>query len=190
MTAALPPLDQSQRHGWTGKADRSTSNCNWHHNWQYGHLTTCHGPPGPDAGGEESYEQLRTPDVTQARHWHASFRRSLTHWPARTTVVLKTASMPVLCSRGSPRLAFIKPARWVTPETRCSVWYLSDGSRRAPWRPWIRASATDGRARLIAALQIATDTITVNTAISRRVIVRLDQTLEGKSHVSSFGHQT
>ena len=43
---------------------------------------------------------------------------------------------------------------------------------------------------LITALQIATDTITVNTAISRRVIVHLDQTLEGKSHMSSFGHQT
>ena len=56
--------------------------------------------------------------------------------------------------------------------------------------PLDRASAPDTRARLIAALQIATDTITVNTAISRRVIVRLDQTLEGKSHVSSFGHQT
>ena len=25
---SLAPLDQSQRHGWTGKADRSTSNCN------------------------------------------------------------------------------------------------------------------------------------------------------------------
>ena len=41
-----------------------------------------------------------------------------------------------------------------------------------------------------AALHIAAETITVNTAISRRVIVRLDQTLEGKSHVSSFGRQT
>ena len=78
----------------------------------------------------------------------------------------------------------------MTLETRCSLWYLPDRSRRAPWRLWNRASATDTRARLIAALQIATDTITVNTAISRRVIVRLDQTLEGKSHVSSFGHQT
>ena len=27
-TGSLAPLDQSQRHGWTGKADRSTSNCN------------------------------------------------------------------------------------------------------------------------------------------------------------------
>ena len=25
-TGSLAPLDQSQRHGWTGKADRSTSN--------------------------------------------------------------------------------------------------------------------------------------------------------------------
>jgi len=98
MTAALPPLDQSQRHGWTGKADRRTSDCNWHHNCQHGHLTTCHCPLGPDAGGEELYEQLQTPDVTQARHWQASFRRGLTHWPLRTNAVLKTASMPVPCT--------------------------------------------------------------------------------------------
>ena len=25
-TGSLAPLDESQRHGWTGKADRSTSN--------------------------------------------------------------------------------------------------------------------------------------------------------------------
>ena len=27
-TGSLAPLDESQRHGWTGKADRSTSDCN------------------------------------------------------------------------------------------------------------------------------------------------------------------
>ena len=85
---------------------------------------------------------------------------------------------------------FCKPGAVDDAETRCSLWHLPDRSRRAPWRLWIRASATDGRARLIAALQFATDTITVNTAISRRVIVRLDQTLEGKSHMSSFRRRT
>ena len=148
-TAALPPLDQSQRHGWTGKADRSTSTCHQHHNCQHGPLTTCRWPSGPETGGEEPYEQLQTPDVTQARHRQASFRRGLTHWPRRTNVVLKSASMPIPCIRGSPRLAFVKPARWVMLETRCSFWYLPSRSQRAPWRLRIRASATDARPGLM-----------------------------------------
>ena len=88
--------------------------------------------------------------MTQARHWQASFRRGLTHWPLRTNVALKTASMPVPCTRGSPRLAFANPARWMMPETRCSLWNLPSRSRRAPWRLWIRASATDARPGLMA----------------------------------------
>ena len=124
------------------------------------------------------------------RPWAPAFAQPPAERPVTPVPDVKRPSKLVLANTASARHGFaVLPVSLLREDSTCRCRRLV-GSRRLLCHPWIRASVTDGRARLIAALQIATDTITVNTAISRRVIVRLDQTLEGKSHVSSFGHQT
>ena len=123
------------------------------------------------------------------RPWAPAFAQPPAERPVTPVPDVKRPSKLVLANTASARHGFaVLPVSLLREDSTCRCRRLV-GSRRLLCHPWIRASVTDGRARLIAALQIVTDTITASTAISRRAVDRLDQTLEGESYMSSSRHQ-